>query len=123
MEQGRSVDEKENSLMATDIYIYCPTGEDGAYRGDLEDELEGFLGEAGELTGGGSGIQGYNIDLSLNDGEEVEEWVLRLRNFLQKVGVRPGTFFEVFPEGWEPGMPHRGVEIFGEEIWITDRQE
>jgi hypothetical protein len=108
--------------MVTDIYIYCPSGEAGACRGDLEYEVEEFFGSAARFSGAGSGERGFNLDFELADGEDVESWVVRLREFLQRADARPGTFFEVFPEDWEPGMAWRRVEVYGTERWLTERE-
>ena len=102
--------------MPTDIYIYCPPNGVGACRSDLEDAVEGFFGDAAELSGAGSG----NLDFELTDGEDVESWVVRLCEFLKQANARPGTFFEVFPEGWEPGMARRRVEVYGTDRWFAE---
>jgi hypothetical protein len=57
----------------------------------------------------------------LADGEDVESWVTRLRDLLRSVGVGRGTFFEVYPDGWKPGMAWRRVEVFGSDRWVTER--
>ena len=98
--------------MSVEIHIYCPRGKSGVARGDLEFDLEEFLGTAGEITGGGSGIEGFNIDLALAEGENWESWVARIRDFLRQQKVRPGTYFNVFPPDWTPGMEHRRVEVY-----------
>ncbi len=107
--------------MSADVYIYCQAGEEGAARADLEYDLEAFLGPAGEITGGGSGVEGFNIDLALAAGEDLELWIGRLKEFLQRAAVRQSTFFEVFPAGWEPGMEWRRFEVFGGETRLTKR--
>ena len=107
--------------MPTDIYVYCPAGEEGPIRGDLEWELEEFFGTAAFMSGGGGGLMGFNLDFELADGEDVELWTDRLKSFLAGIGVRPSTFFTVFPDGWEPGMPWRRVEVFGQDRWLTER--
>lgn len=110
--------------MPTDIYIYCPPhveGVAGACRSDLEDAVEGFFGDAAELSGAGSGNLGFNLDFELADGEDVESWVVHLREFLKQADARPGTVFEVFPDGWEPGMAWRRVEVYGTDRWLTER--
>jgi hypothetical protein len=105
------------------IYIYFPAASEGAGRNDLEDDLEeDFFSGAAELTGAGSGVSGSNLDFELADGEDVEQWVIRLRDYLRQGEARPGTFFEVFPEGWEPGMAWRRVEVFGEDRRLTKRE-
>src|SRR5262249_37170018 len=104
------------------IYIYCPSGQPGLARCDLEEELETFFGSTAEDVGAGSGESGYNLDYELAKGENHEAWVDRLRVFLKQVGVRAGTVFEVFPDGWEPGMKWRRVEVFGEDRWLTRRE-
>jgi hypothetical protein len=108
--------------MGACIYIYCPTGEQGAMRGDLEDEVEEFFGGAAECVGGGSGVQGFNLDFELADGQDVESWVIGLREFLQQANARPSTFFEVFPENWKPGMAWRRIDLIGAERWLTQRE-
>lgn len=108
--------------MGTEIYIYCPSGEEGAIRGDLEDEVEGFFGNAAMLTGAGGGLQGFNLDFELAEDQDVDVWVARLRDFLKQANARPSTFFDVYPEDWKPGMPWRRVHVFGEERWITERE-
>ena len=98
--------------MGADIYIYCPSGAPGAARGDLEYDVEEFIGDAGEVTGGGSGVQGFNIDLQLNDDQDLEHWVIRLRDFLRQQGARRGTYFTVYPPDWHPNMAQRRVEVY-----------
>ncbi len=73
--------------MATSVFIY-------SYQRlsepciDLEDDLEDFLSGAGEITGGGGGSVGWNIDLELRDAADVEHWVERLAGFLRDRGCR-----------------------------------
>jgi hypothetical protein len=100
--------------VGAEIHIYCPTGQGGAARGDLEYDLEGFLGTAGGITGGGSGAEGFNIDLELAEGADWEQWIPRLRAFLREQDVRPGTWFNVFPPDWEPGNAYCKVEVYGD---------
>ena len=106
--------------MATEIFIYCPSGEECACRDVLEDDVEDFFGDAARFSGAGSGLPGFHLDYELADGEDVESWVSRLREFLQQAGAGPSTFFEVFPEGWRPGMGWRRVEVFGADRWLTE---
>lgn len=106
--------------MAANIYVYCPPGTDGPSRSDLEEELEDFFGAAAEDCGAGTGV-GFHLDYELAEGEDPHAWADRLGPFLASIGVRPGTRFDVFPDGWEPGMEWRRVEVFGEDRRRTDR--
>jgi hypothetical protein len=107
--------------VAANIYVYCPSGMDGLSRCDLEEKLETFFGEAAEVTGAGSGQMGFNLDYELADGENHDTWAERLKAFLARIGVRPGTVFEVFPDQWEPGQAWRRVEVSGADCLVTDR--
>jgi hypothetical protein len=77
-------------------------------RGDLEDELDDLLSGTGEVTGGSGGTDGWNIDLELRDGSDVEHWTDRLVGFLRDRGAPEDTFFEIMTEGGKP----RRVEVF-----------
>ncbi len=107
--------------MAANILIYCHSGEQGCDRSDLEEELEKFFGEAAENCGAGGGCAGFNLDYELADGEDPHAWANRLKPFLVSIGVRPRTVFDLFPDGWKPGMEWRRVEVFGEDHRRTDR--
>jgi hypothetical protein len=107
--------------VAANIYVYCPSGVDGLGRCDLEEKLEAFFGPAAEDCGAGSGIEGFNLDYELTDGEDPHTWADRLKPFLARIGVRPGSVFDVFPDGWGPGMEWRRVEVFGEDRRRTDQ--
>jgi hypothetical protein len=107
--------------VAANIYVYCPSGVDGLVRCDLEEELEAFFGDAAEDCGAGSGNAGFNLDYELAEGEDPDAWADRLKTFLAGIGVRPGTVFEVFADGWEPGMAWRRVEVLGADRWLTKR--
>jgi hypothetical protein len=107
--------------VAGNIYVYCPSGVQGLTLCDLEEELEAFFGSAAEDVGAGSGSAGFNLDYELAEGEDPDAWADRLRVFLERIGVRPGTVFEVFVNGWEPGMEWRQVEVFGADRRLTKR--
>lgn len=107
--------------MGANIYVYCPSDVPGLARCDLEEELEVFFGEAAEDVGAGSGYAGFNLDYELAEGEDPDAWADRLKLFLQGIGVRPGTVFEVFVDGWQPGMEWRRVEVFGPDRRLTRR--
>ena len=106
--------------MAANIYIYFPADEDGSDREDVAEELEAFFGDAAEDCGAGSGLAGFNLDYVLADDEDPYAWADRLKPFLARLGVPPGTAFTVFPDGWEPGMEWRSVCVFGEDRRRTD---
>jgi hypothetical protein len=108
--------------VAANIYVYCPAGSEGLARCDLEEELAAFFGGAAEDCGAGAGKMGFNLDYELAEGEDPNEWSDRLKAFLATIPVRPGgTFFTVYPDGWEPGMPWRRVEVSGADRWVTER--
>ena len=101
--------------MAANIYIYVPDHEDGPSRDDLEDEIEDFFQGAAHDCGAGAGESGFNLDYEFAKGTDPHAWVERLKAFLVNVGVQPGTRFDVFSDGWEPGVEWRSVEVFGED--------
>src|SRR4051812_23691466 len=93
--------------MSTSILIYSKQMLREA-RGDLEDDLDAFLVGSGEVTGGGLGESGWNIDVVLEDTVDDEHWAYRLAEFLREWGVPGDTFFEVVPDQGKP----REVRIF-----------
>lgn len=70
----------------------------------LEDDLDDFLGAAGEVTGSGMGTEGWNIDLELAAGTDVENWLGQIAGFLQEWGVPEDTYLVISAgqEGTEP---------------------
>jgi hypothetical protein len=110
--------------MSTDIYIYGGMDEDDELvRDDLEDALSGLLKGAGRVTGAGSGVKGFNVDLSLADREDLDSWTGRLVELLRRLGAGPSTYFEVYPSGWKPGLGHRRVQVSGEDRWLTGAED
>jgi hypothetical protein len=110
--------------MSTNIYIYGGIDEDDELeRDDLEDALRGVLKGAGRVTGAGCGGEGFNVDLSLAEGEDHDSWARRLVKLLRRLGAGPSTFFEVYPAGWKPGMGHRRVQVSGEDRWLTGAED
>jgi hypothetical protein len=93
--------------MPTAVYIYSKRRLQEA-RGNLEDDLDDLLSGAGEVTGGGVGEMGWNIDVELEDTASVETWIHRLAEFLRGWGVPQDTLFEVISDGSEP----RRVDVF-----------
>jgi hypothetical protein len=110
--------------MTTAIYIWFRDneGEEDFDPSDVEEALRGLPRSAVRLTGAGGGDGGFNFDLALADGQDLESWVARLVTLLRQQGVSPSTYFEVYPSGWKPGMPHRRVEVFGEDRWLTAQE-
>ncbi|MBW3539680.1 MAG: hypothetical protein KY476_05365 [Planctomycetes bacterium] len=106
--------------MAANIYLYCRADDDGPGRDDLAEELEAFFGDAAEECGAGSGVEGFNLDYELAAGEDPYARADRLKPFLARLGVAPGTAFTVFPDGWELGMEWRSVCVYGEDRRRTD---
>lgn len=100
--------------MPTDIFIYSSQSSPALEVGlsALEDDLDELLSDVGEITGGGVGIGGWNIDIALNDGVPVEEWVERLVVFLREWGVPQDTYFLIVPSDWIEGQPQRRVAVF-----------
>jgi hypothetical protein len=72
-------------------------------------------------TGAGSGVEGFSVDLSLADGEDVDSWTVRLVELLKRLGAGPRTFFEEYPSGWKSGMPSRRVEVSGQDGWVGEQ--
>jgi hypothetical protein len=98
--------------MATTVYVYStrPLPEP---RGGLEDDLEEWLAGAGEVSGGGGGAAGWNIDLELFDDLAADQWIDRLAAFLREWGVPEDTSFNVFPADWVEGDEPQQVSVFG----------
>src|SRR2546423_13050671 len=95
--------------MPTEIYIWLRTGEGGEDfdSDDLEEALRGLPKPAVRLTGAGGGSGGFNYDLALAQGEDLDAWVARLSALLRQQGAGPSTHFAVYPAGWKAGMPYR----------------
>ncbi len=109
--------------MAANIYVYCNSGEPGLDRCDLEEALEEFFGDEAADCGAGSGNAGFNLDYELAEGVDPGALADRLKAFLQGIGVRRSTMFDVFVDGWEPGMEWRRVEVFGDDRRLTKRED
>jgi hypothetical protein len=92
---------REGKTMA-DIYVYFESPLVRYSRWDIEDELEEWLGERGEVTGGGSFLDGSrsNIDLEVdtNNPLAVEALVEELRGVLRDLVVPADTHIAVFFE-------------------------
>jgi hypothetical protein len=73
-----------------ELYLYFPPGLTLA-RDQLEDEIQTFLGERGEVTGNGSGAAGSNVDIAIADDADVDAIVHGLSELLRSLGLPPGT--------------------------------
>ncbi len=82
--------------MATDIFIYSEAYMNDA-RGALEDDLEVLLGNVGEVTGGGLGASGWNIDLVIHDDDLADDWIPKIVTFLRQWGVPCETYLQIVP--------------------------
>jgi hypothetical protein len=99
--------------MSTEIYIYSKVYSPAILsegRGGLEDDLQDFMGDAGEITGGGGGDRGWNVDLEVTADAEV--WLERICEFLRQWGVAEDTHLCVYPDGWVEGTEPREVPVF-----------
>jgi hypothetical protein len=107
--------------VAANIYIFCSSGVDDLTRRDLEKELKAFLRGAVENREAGGGNAGCNLHYEVASGH-YSVTCDRVKAFLADRCVRPGMVLELFPDGWQPGMPWRRVEIFGADRWVTERE-
>jgi hypothetical protein len=64
----------------------------------LEDDLDEFLGPAGEATGSGIGATGWNMDLDLVPGVDARDWLDPLIAYLRRWGLSDDTYV-VIPAG------------------------
>ncbi len=106
--------------MGATLYLYCPVDDEGPSRFYLEQELEAFFDEAAEDCGAGAGLSMFNLDFEFAPDVDPHPWADRLKLLLADLGVRQGTYFDVFPDCWEPGDRWRRVEVFGTDILRTD---
>ena len=70
-----------------DVFIYATPGF-GHPKDQIEDALDDMLGALGEVTGGGSGESGVNIDIEIYDDQITSDEVLtKIRALLQSFDV------------------------------------
>jgi len=67
-----------------DVFIYFPAGID-VEKDVIEDTLDEAIGERGEVTGGGIGEMGMNIDLDVEDDVTPEEILTVIRGALAEL--------------------------------------
>ena len=75
--------------MGADVYLSGP----GFWydRSAIEDEVEEWLADRGEVSGGGSGKDGWDIDISLVAERVPEEFVQELLALLRRLDAPPGV--------------------------------
>ena len=61
-----------------DIFVYFSLSEE-IYLGELEDTIDDLLGDNGEVTGSGIGINGGNIDIEIYDKTVLDILIEELR--------------------------------------------
>lgn len=101
--------------MTAEIAVLGPPGGDPNEKAWIEDEIEELLGDAGEIVGAGAGIMGWDIHLELNEGEDWQKWVERIRTLLRELRVRREIWLGVFPPNDEDEGTYHRVGIFDEE--------
>jgi hypothetical protein len=99
-----------------DAFLYWHTtserlGEKG--RGRLEDDIDEWLGSAGEVTGGGSGLTGGNVDIEVTGFDTVEAFSTALRQFLVRWGVPRDAYFTISERRYDV-FEHPPLEGHGE---------
>ena len=91
------------------VYLNCSTALDEP-RGNLEDDLDDFLGDAGEVTGGGGGERGWNIDFEITN-QEFDNLLPELLVFLTRWGVPRNAYLKIYPDDWEETEEPRVVKL------------
>lgn len=74
-----------------DVYIFIPPPLP-VPRDEIEQAIEEALDDDGEVTGGGSGESGANIDVELFDDEHARGQLETIRDVLRRFGVPRGSY-------------------------------
>ena len=69
-----------------DVFIYFPPNL-GVDKDEIEDALDEAIGDIGEVSGGGIGQKGMNIDLDVEDDADPEELADLVRATLARLNV------------------------------------
>ena len=88
-----------------ELFLYSSTPLEDA-RDVLEDAIEEHLGHGAEITGGGSGIKGWNIDIDAVRDLEAPE-LKAFCDFLINQGVNSDAALNLYREG----APNRRIYI------------
>ena len=75
------------------IYIYFPSPLPQP-RSEIEDDLDEMLGDDGEVTGGGAGTTGANIDIEIFEGDP-HDYLERIRSILKGHNVADDTYIVI----------------------------
>lgn len=81
---------------AMDVFVYASPGF-GRPLDEVEEAIESFLEQSGEVTGSGAGAQGANIDIEIYDVVDPRTLLEGLRTFLASLSVPINT--EIVLEG------------------------
>jgi hypothetical protein len=76
------------------LYIYSK-GELENGRDEIEDGIEELLGDIVEVSGGGSGAFGWNVDVELLEPTKLEFALAQIRSFLAEMKVSSDTHIDV----------------------------
>ena len=77
-----------------DVFLYSSKALN-AGRDELEDAINEFLAEKGFVTGAGAGIDGWNIDIEIIDGDDSETVLNNLKIFLRNWPVPDDAYLDV----------------------------
>jgi hypothetical protein len=103
---------RDNAAMPGEIHIYSKLELRDA-RQALEDDIEEHFSGELEVTGGGSGNMGWNIDVALLDEDaSALEMSQRLSLFLQKWGVPRDTYMHVLPFATIPPEDAPRIKVY-----------
>jgi hypothetical protein len=83
---------------AIEIFInsFCPLG---FAKSELEDDIEDLLGDFGEVTGGGSGRAGWNIDIEIFNNENLDQFQQKIIKLLRNRDVPSDTYLQIVGKG------------------------
>ena len=80
--------------MPTDVFIYSKLTL-SCGRDEIEDALDDVLADAGEVTGGGAGSAGWNIDIELISCDDTDRHVAEIARILRELAVPTYTYLVI----------------------------